>query len=187
MTDHFVFLGLPRRPGIDRELLEEIFVRRSERLHRESRSASDLSALNEAYRILQDPSARIRHLLELEMGTPPSTEIPPALTEIFGSTAEAIQEFDQHYASLAAEPSPVLRAMRVAGLATARRQIELAKDSIDEQEKVLLRELAAIDREWPAQAEKFSIPLARLGSELSFIQKWSNQLRERLLRWEELV
>jgi molecular chaperone HscB len=94
--DYFTFFGLPRRLGLDPQDLERRFRDLSRKFHPDyfynappaERLASleRSSYLNDAYRTLRSPAARIEHLLAVE-GLPPaksdegSVKVPPALLE----------------------------------------------------------------------------------------------------------
>src|SRR5258705_12452735 len=79
--DYFAFLGLPRRLTIDAQDLEKRFRELSRQFHPDyyynaapaERLASleRSSYLNDAYRTLKNPVARVEHLLALE-GLPPA-------------------------------------------------------------------------------------------------------------------
>src|SRR6188508_2494528 len=85
--DFFSFLGLPRQLTIDPQELERNFRELSRKFHPDyyynapptERLASleRSSYLNDAYRTLRNPAARIEHLLAIE-GLPPATSEDPA-------------------------------------------------------------------------------------------------------------
>ena len=105
--DYFSFFGLPRHLGIDRQDLERRFRELSRKFHPDyfynaspaERLASleRSSYLNDAYRALRDPTARIEHLLAIE-GLPPvksedgSAKVPPALLEEVFALNEQLDE-----------------------------------------------------------------------------------------------
>jgi len=105
--DYFSFMGLPRRLGVDLRELERRFRDLSRQFHPDffynappaERLASleRSSYLNDAYRTLKNPSARIEHLLALE-GLPPATsdeggvKVPPALLEEVFALNEELDE-----------------------------------------------------------------------------------------------
>jgi molecular chaperone HscB len=74
--DHFLLFGLPRKLWIEMSALEKKFLELSWKLHPDkfvnaSAEEQDLSLkrsseLNDAYRVLRDPVARVEYLLELE-------------------------------------------------------------------------------------------------------------------------
>lgn len=105
--DYFSFMGVPRRLGVDLHELERRFRDLSRQFHPDyfynasptERLASleRSSYLNDAYRTLKNPSARIEHLLALE-GLPPATsdeggaKVPPALLEEVFALNEELDE-----------------------------------------------------------------------------------------------
>jgi molecular chaperone HscB len=105
--DFFTFFGLPRRLGLDAEDLERRFRELSRKFHPDffynappaERLASleRSSYLNDAYRTLRNPAARIEHLLAVE-GLPPaksdegSVKVPPALLEEVFALNEELDE-----------------------------------------------------------------------------------------------
>jgi len=105
--DFFTFFGLPRRLGLDPQDLERRFRDLSRQFHPDyfynappaERLASleRSSYLNDAYRTLRNPAARIEHLLAIE-GLPPaksdegSVKVPPALLEEVFALNEDLDE-----------------------------------------------------------------------------------------------
>src|SRR5450432_70804 len=75
-ADYFTFFGLPRKLWLGMEGLEQKFLQLSWKLHpdifvnlteREQEISLERSSkLNDAYRVLRDPVARVEYLLELE-------------------------------------------------------------------------------------------------------------------------
>ena len=96
-ADYFQFFGLPRKLWIDAGALEANFHKLSWKLHpdnfvRASESERELSLerssqLNDAYRALRDPVARVEYLLEIEgmrkEGTTKQQAPPELLEEVF--------------------------------------------------------------------------------------------------------
>lgn len=78
--DHFEFFGLPRTLTLDESALEADYFALSRRFHPDFFVGADpdqqiialekTSALNNAYRVLKDPTARAEYIVELETGTP---------------------------------------------------------------------------------------------------------------------
>jgi len=105
--DFFTFFGLPRRLGLDPQDLERRFRDLSRKFHPDyfynappaERLASleRSSYLNDAYRTLRNPAARIEHLLAVE-GLPPaasdggSVKVPPTLLEEVFALNEELDE-----------------------------------------------------------------------------------------------
>ena len=112
MTDYFALFGLPRRLWIEMSILEQKFLQLSWKLHPDNFvNASDQaralslkrsSELNDAYRTLRDPIARVEYLLEIE-GTRKEGEhkqqAPPELLEEVFELNESLDELREAKAS----------------------------------------------------------------------------------------
>ncbi len=171
--DYFSFFGLPRKLGIDAEDLERRFRDLSRKFHPDyyynaspaERLASleRSSYLNDAYRILRNPIARLEHLLAIE-GLPPASsadgtaKVPPSLLEEVFALNEELDE---------------IRELRDGGgdASGLRARLEAARKPIDrkrEEHEARLQELSAA---WDAQEH---VPAAERRPTL-------DALRERLL------
>ena len=160
--DYFTFFGLPRKLAIDAQDLERRFRELSRRFHPDyyynappaERLASleRSSYLNDAYRALKNPVARIEHLLAVE-GLPsaksedPSTasKVPPSLLEEVFALNEELDEIRERRESDG--PSAALRSR----LASARQPIDERRD---EHERQLQELMARWDAEEGAPAEQ---------------------------------
>jgi molecular chaperone HscB len=103
--DHFSLFGLPRKLWIDMSTLEQKFLQLSWKLHpdnfvnasaeEQELSLKRSSELNDAYRALRDPVARVEYLLEIE-GTRKEGEqkqqAPPELLEEVFELNESLDE-----------------------------------------------------------------------------------------------
>ena len=94
--DYYAFMGLPRRLNLDAAEIERRFRALSRQFHpdffynattAERRASLERSSyLNDAYRTLKDPVARLQYLLQMEGLAPQgpaeaSRQVPPALLE----------------------------------------------------------------------------------------------------------
>jgi len=106
-ADYFSFLGLPRQLNLDAAALEDRFRALSRQFHpdyfynatpAERRASLERSSyLNDAYRTLRQPVARIEYLLKLEGLAPKNPEeasrqVPPALLEEVFALNEELDE-----------------------------------------------------------------------------------------------
>ena len=119
LADFFSFLGLPRKLRIDMPDLEQRYRALSRKFHpdyfynappAERRAALEKSSyLNDAYRTLKSPIARVEYLLKLEglaAGGPQdaSRHVPPALLEeVFALNEELDEVREQKAAGAPAE------------------------------------------------------------------------------------
>jgi molecular chaperone HscB len=132
-SDYFTFLGLSRTLNVDVADLEQRYRALSRQFHPDyfynaspaERLASleRSSYLNDAYRTLRNPAARIDYLLKLEGvagigGTEANQQVPPALLEEVFALNEELDE---------------IRAMRESGTAQAdwRLRLERARKPIE--------------------------------------------------------
>ena len=135
--DYFAFLGLPRRLHLDPAELEQRFRTLSRQFHpdyfynappAERRASLERSSyLNDAYRTLKQPIARVEYLLQLEGFAPGGPEqgstVPPALLEEVFALNEELDEIRDLRASGA--PADVWKAR----LEHARGPIEQKRDA----------------------------------------------------------
>ena len=151
--DYFAFFGLPRRLNLDAQDLERRFREMSRQFHPDyyynappsERLASleRTSYLNDAYRTLRNPIARLEHLLAIE-GLPPAksddgtAKVPAALLEEVFALNEELDEIRE--ARQSGADSSQLRAR----LESARKPIDRKREEHEQQ----LRELSA---QWDAQ------------------------------------
>jgi molecular chaperone HscB len=149
-TDYFGFFGWPQKLTIDPALLEEQFHKLSWKLHpdnfvRASEEERNLSLdrssqLNDAYRTLRDPIARIEYLL-LRLGLrkegTTKQQAPPELLEEVFELNESLDE---------------LREARVDGgdVEVLRARLIEAQNSFKEKLGEVDEELADVAREWDA-------------------------------------
>ena len=102
--DYFSFIGLPRRLTLDPAELEQRFRTLSRQFHpdyfynatpAERRASLERSSyLNDAYRTLKQPIARVEYLLQLEGFAPAESgnKVPPALLEEVFALNEELDE-----------------------------------------------------------------------------------------------
>ena len=149
--DYFAFMGLPRKLNVSTADLEQKFRTLSRQFHpdffynappAERRASLERSSyLNDAYRTLKQPIARMAYLLELEgfgtAGPDQSKHVPPALLEEVFALNEELDEVRDLRANGA--PAGQMRAR----IERARQPIEAKRATHDDQ----LQRLAA---QWDA-------------------------------------
>lgn len=149
-TDFFATFSLPRKLWIDLPALEAKFLELSWKLHPDkfaNASAGDRdvalersSELNDAYRVLRDPVARVEHLLAIEgerrEGEKRQQAPPELLEEVFelNESLDELREAKSHGGDLAA-----LRSR----LESAERSFGGKLDEVDAR-------LASLARDWDA-------------------------------------
>jgi molecular chaperone HscB len=152
--DYFSFLGLPRKLTLDTQELESRFRDLSRKFHPDyyynaspqERLASleRSSYLNDAYRTLKNPIARVEHLLAIE-GLPPAksedgtAKVPPSLLEEVFALNEELDE---------------IREAREAGgdPGRLRARLDAARKPIDAKREQHERQLQQLSAQWDAEA-----------------------------------
>jgi molecular chaperone HscB len=158
--DYFSFFGLPRRLGLDANDLEQRFRGLSRQFHpdyffnappAERRASLERSSyLNDAYRTLKQPVARVEYLLQLEglaarSPEEASKQVPPSLLEEVFALNEELDEIREMRAS--GTPADQLKAR----LERARGPIDAKRASHESQlEELSARWDALVDRSAPA-------------------------------------
>jgi molecular chaperone HscB len=149
-TDYFAFFGLPQKLTLDPDALEAQFHKLSWKLHpdnfvRASEYERELSLerssqLNDAYRTLRDPIARVEYLL-LHLGLrkegTTKQQAPPELLEEVFELNESLDE---------------LREARAEGgdVTSLRQRLGTAQQSFKQKLAEVDAELAAVGHEWDA-------------------------------------
>jgi molecular chaperone HscB len=150
--DYFSFLGLPRKLNIDMADLEKRFRALSREFHPDyfvnaaaaerRRSLEQSSYLNDAYRTLKNPSARLEYLLGLEgmaLKGPQeaSKAVPPALLEEVFALNEELDE---------------IRELRAAGAPADqwKPRLERARAPIDAKREEHEAQLRTLSEQWDA-------------------------------------
>jgi hypothetical protein len=187
MIDYFALLGIERRPAITEETVKGAYFHKSEALHLDPARSGEVFAVNAAFQAIANPATRIQHLLTLEFGDARGGEIAPDLGKLFGIIVEVLQIADQELGSLSVRSSPILRALAYQRLDGLREKLNQAEKELSQRESALLAEVARLDQSWFQSPVHARHPLAQVALGLTFIQKWSSQVRERKIRLEELA
>jgi molecular chaperone HscB len=142
MIDHFTLLGLPRQFGIDPEQLRDKFLALNRHAHPdfhggESADVQTLSlrissAVNDAYRVLRDDSARAAYLLELLGGKCSAAD--KTVPDGFLATMMMMQEeiADAKAAGNAAELARIRQVLQTQHDGTMKRIAKLFNDHQDD-------------------------------------------------------
>ena len=175
--DYFALLELPRQPWLEEEAVRTQFQRLAATAHPDGAGGDGARFvdLNEAWQILRSPTARLRHYLEL---THPELlhaagGMAPANADLFMQIAEAQQQASSFASRLAAVRSPLSRAL-----------LETERVALQAQLEGLAARVAQHADGIHAQLRAGNADPVQLGSalhQLVFLEKWSKQLRERLL------
>jgi len=188
LTDHFAFFGLPRKLWIDRNTLEQKFLQLSWKLHPDNfvnaspeeqvLSLKRSSELNDAYRVLRDPVARVEYLLEIE-GTRKEGEhkqqAPPELLEEVFELNESLDELRE--AQAAEGDTTELKAR----LAAAEGNFQEKMSEVDAQLQETAREWDAAHAGESATQQKIMARLNELLNRRSYIRNLVANVQKELL------
>lgn len=159
--DYFAVFGLPRKLWIEMSALEQKFLQLSWKLHPDNfvnaseeereRSLKRSSELNDAYRTLQNPVARVEYLLALEgerKEGEKKQQAPPELLEEVFDLNESLDE---------------LREAKSAGgdLAALKSRLEAAEKAFAEKLHAVDGDLQSVAREWDSVVDANADAAAR--------------------------
>jgi molecular chaperone HscB len=149
-TDHFAVFGLPRKLWLEMSLLEQKFLQLSWKLHPDNfvnaceaereLSLKRSSELNDAYRVLRDPVARVEYLLEIEGERKEGEKKQQAPPELLEEVFELNESLDE------------LREAKSSGgdLSELKSKLQTAKNNFQEKLDELDAQLQFVAREWDA-------------------------------------
>jgi molecular chaperone HscB len=163
IADHFSMFGLKRKLWIEMSLLEQKFLQLSWKLHPDnfvnaSREAQELSLkqssqLNDAYRVLRDPVARVEYLLELEGARKEGEQKQQAPPELLEEVFDLNESLDE------------LREAKSAGgdLASLKSRLESAQKNFQEKLGAVDSDLHTAAKQWDAAVDVNASDAGRKG------------------------
>ncbi|MBV9999332.1 MAG: hypothetical protein JO015_09490 [Verrucomicrobia bacterium] len=187
MTDFFAGLRMPARPWLDPDAVKDIYVRLSEALHRQAGSQDELAVLNRAYQVLSNPATRVEHLLSLTGAASGTRRIDPVMGEVFGRVANCLREADLLLGEISVQNSALARALQLQRVHGLQGDLDNLVRELAAQEAQRLEALRELDQVWQHQPADAREALAQVALDLTFLQKWQGQIRERLLRMDEMM
>jgi curved DNA-binding protein CbpA len=179
MEDAFSLFGLQRRPLLDESELKEKYLRLAETRHPDLSAATNdqFHLLQDAYKTLREPAARLRHLLELQFGGHEDRDDSAAHAELFMRAGSAAHAARGVLARLENTTTSLARALLRPEIVSALKEVREAIRSVQNTQDELRERLASLDARWPdvTRAE-----LSALASSFAFVSRWALQLSE----WE---
>src|ERR1700726_798956 len=186
--DHFLLFGLPRKLWVEMSALEKKFLELSWKLHpdkfvnaspeEQELSLRQSSELNDAYRVLRDPVARVEYLLGLEGMRKEGEHKQQAPPELLEEVFELNESLDE------------LREAKTSGgdLAALKSRLESAEKNFQQKLGEVDAQLQAAAREWDAalQADaatrkKVMAQLNELLNRRSYIRNLVTNVQKELL------
>ena len=186
--DHFSLFGLSRKLWIEMSALEKKFLELSWKLHpdkfvnasaeEQETSLKGSSQLNDAYRVLRDPVARVEYLLEIEGMRKEGEQKQQAPPELLEEVFELNESLDE------------LREAKTSGgdLATLKARLQSAEKNFQEKLGEVDAQLQSAAREWDAalQADaatrkKIMAKLNDLLNRRSYVRNLATNVQKELL------
>jgi hypothetical protein len=187
MMDFFAVLRVPARPWLDPDVLRDIYVRLSEALHRQAGSQDELVVVNRAYQVLNNPATRVEHLLSVTGAEPGTRRINPVMGEFFGRVAGSLQEADRLLGEISLQSSALARALRIQQVHALKADLDNLEQDLAAHQARRLEALRELDQAWQHDPAAAREALAQVAVDLTVLQKWQGQIRERLLRMDEVM
>jgi molecular chaperone HscB len=157
--DYFAIFGLPRKLWMERDALEQKYLQLSWKLHPDNfvnateeereRSLRRSSELNDAYRTLEDPVARVEYLLSLENMRKEGEHKQQAPPELLEEVFELNESLDE------------LREAKSADLASLKSRLESAERNFAEKLGEVDAQLQVTAREWDDALDRNADDVAR--------------------------
>jgi DnaJ-domain-containing protein 1 len=203
LKDHFALLQQPRRPWLEPDTVQSKFLALSalvhpDRVHNESpevksQANQQFAQLNAACQCLRDPRLRLRHLLELEgAGDVQQLErLPSAAMDFYFQLGQVCQSVDRFLATKPGSASPLLQAQFFQSALEWSERIQGFQSTLQDRRAEIESQLRALNALWETAPEignperKRTLPFQRLEQlyrELSYVGRWSDQVRERLVQ-----
>jgi curved DNA-binding protein CbpA len=179
MEDAFSVFGLERRPLLDEAALKERYLRLAATRHPDQSGGDHkkFHLLQDAYKTLREPAARLRHLMELDFPGSGSRSDSAAHAELFMSVGSAVQAAKAVFLRSKNTTTALGRALLSSEIAAALEEIRKALESVQKTRDQLTERLENLDGRWP---EVSADELSALASSFTFLSRWTSQLSE----WE---
>jgi curved DNA-binding protein CbpA len=184
MTDYFALLGQPRKPWLNpeklREQYQQLILSEHPDLQPNGRDAPPtFAAVNEGYKVLNNPRLRLKHLLTLEGNAPaPAASVPLEVTDLFTDTGALIRDIDvllQQMGAATALTKSILRPQML----TLRERTNVLLKRLQSLYENGIQELERLDKAWEKEPEKAIRELAILYRRFAYLERWIEQLKER--------
>jgi curved DNA-binding protein CbpA len=153
-------------------------------------AARHYAELNSAFNCLREPKNRLRHLLELELGSKPKEvqDIPPDLVELFVEIAQLCRQANAFLAEKAGVSSPMLRVQLFERGQEWAERLGAMRRRVAERQENLSQEIQSLDAQWIDAKGNVTgrAPLLRRLEDiyrlLSFYARWNAQLQEAIVQ-----
>lgn len=184
MRSCFDLLGLPPRAALDEAELDAAYLEAARAAHPDQEGGdAELSAsLNEAAAVLRSPSARLKHLLELNSAHEwRAVPLDNLMMDLFGRLGPRLNAADGLAARSQAAGSALARALLAPEVLRAREDLERLLEEAASARGRLEEELPAMDARMQAGDAAVWKDIHGLQTRLAYLEKWQAQVRQRLM------
>lgn len=175
MTDYFALLGVPARPVVDGGAVKESYLRLAAQSHPDAGGdEGKFRVIQEAYRKLSEPAARLRHLAEMRGGGS-NGAMDPRISDLFMKVGGVMQQARALLARSGTEQGALARALGAQDRARVLGEVRAEKSAVATLKDAILRELDSLDARWP---EVQSGELENFSSSFRYLDRWLAELGE---------
>jgi hypothetical protein len=192
MIDYFALLQQPRRPWLDPEQLKQKHQQLTLATHPDRQGANALkereadsfpysfAAINEAYRVLNDPKLRIQHLLNLEGHSPAGDQsIPRDLVDFFAKIGTLVQHVDALLGKRSGATSALSKSLMRSEILDAQNRTGEVLNELQNLHATAMDDLRQVDAMREDRSQEFTEKLTKLYHRFAYLGRWIDQLRER--------
>ena len=193
MLDHFALLDLPRSPWLEAFEVKARFAQLSGPVHPDRVHQADdatrtaathrYTELNSAQQCLADTRLRLRHLIELETGQPPGDvgSVPAQISDLFFEVGKALKQADELVRQKQVTMAPMVQAQFMRQVMERMELVRGMITGLERRRAELDERCQELGRRW-LTGDKQVFALTELNRDYGFLNRWLEQLRERLLQ-----
>lgn len=193
MIDAFSLFSIDPHPWIDQDKLKSKFLKLSESHHPDrvglTSSPTAVQAdqiyadINAAFGVLKSHRDRLALLWELETGekAPSTANMPEDLTALFLEVGQVCVEVARFNTERLKLTSPILKAQAFGESLIWTQRLQEIQSKVSDLELVFASDLIALDQQWKSlESTTRRENLLRFHFRASCLQRWKDQLRERI-------
>jgi len=147
-------------------------------------NSPDFAAVNIAFNTLREPRLRLRHLLELEAPEllRRNAPAPATVANLFLKMGAMTQTLDRFLAKRAGTKSTLGKATLIAEQLVLQEDLEEWLSVLEKEKASWLAKIPEMDAAWMRDRRAAFEPVAETAQALSYLDKWSAQIREGLVK-----
>lgn len=203
MVDYFSLMAEPQRPWLDPKPLKARFLQLSseahpDRFHTAPKDEQDTAnerytELNAAHNCLSDLKKRLRHLIELELGSQPEVvrQVPGETMDLFMKVGQLTRDTDAFLKEKDQTQSPLLKAQLFETGMQWTDRLQTLQAEINAELAALTDAIRNLNPVWESAPEighpdrLAALPMQRIEEiyrAVSHLSRWTQQLQERIVR-----